>query len=61
MFERSFVVQIFAMSKKKLSSKQKPVKSSNVDQDDLKKQIDKNEAQQKVLEKMTQTLKEKNQ
>ncbi len=49
------------MSKKKLGSKQKPVKSSNIDQDDLKKHIDKNEAQQKVLEKMTQTLKEKNQ
>ena len=48
------------MSKKKLSSKQKPVRSSNIDQDDLKKQIDKNEAQQKVLEKMAQILKEKN-
>ena len=48
------------MSKKKLSSKQKPERSSYIDQDDLKKQIDKNEAQRKVLEKMAQILKEKN-
>ncbi len=48
------------MSKKKLGRKQKPVRSSNIDQDDLKKQIDKNEAQRKVLEKMAQILKEKN-
>ena len=48
------------MSKKKLGSKQKPVRSSKIDQDDLKKHIDKNEAQRKVLEKMAQTLKEKN-
>jgi len=34
--------------------------STKIDQDDLKKQIDKNEAQRKVLEKMAQILKEKN-
>ena len=48
------------MSKKKLDSKQKPVRSGDIDQVDLKKQIDKNEAQRKVLEKMAQILKEKN-
>ena len=48
------------MSKKKLDSKQKPGRSNKIDQDDLKKQIDKNEAQRKVLEKMAQILKEKN-
>ena len=48
------------MSKKKLGRKQKPVRSNKIDQDDLKKQIDKNEAQRKVLEKIAQILKEKN-
>ena len=47
------------MSNKKSNSKQKPSKSNEANIDDLKKYIDKNEAQQKVLEKMAEMLKEK--
>jgi len=47
------------MNKKKSDTKQKDARSNTDDEDDLKKYIDRNEAQQKVLKKITEILEDK--
>lgn len=48
------------MSEKKSKARQESVKSSKNDNDDLKRCIDKNEAQLKTLKKIARLLKDKN-